>query len=92
LKPVFDDLRQYETTAHFNGQSTVALNGDAATGESYCLAHHVQIRDGRRSLMVASIRYLDSFTKQGGRWLFAERRLMVDWIETRPLEPWSSDP
>jgi hypothetical protein len=92
LKPVFDDLRQYETTTHFNGQSTVALNGDAATGESYCLAHHVQVRDGRRSLMVASIRYLDSFTKQGGRWLFAERRLMVDWIETRPLEPWSSDP
>jgi ketosteroid isomerase-like protein len=85
LKPVFDDLRQYETTTHFNGQSTVALNGDAATGESYCLAHHVQVRDGRRSLMVASIRYLDSFTKQGGRWLFAERRLMVDWIETRPL-------
>jgi hypothetical protein len=35
--------------------------------------------------MVASIRYLDAFTKQAGRWLFSERRLMVDWIETRPL-------
>jgi hypothetical protein len=22
---------------HFNGQSTVELNGDRATGESYCL-------------------------------------------------------
>ena len=85
LKPVFDDLRQYEATTHFNGQSTVALNGAAATGVSYCLAHHVQVQDGRRSLMVASIRYLDTFTKQAGRWLFSERRLMVDWIETRPL-------
>ena len=85
LKPVFDDLRQYEATTHFNGQSTVALNGDTATGESYCLAHHVQVRDGRRSLMVASIRYLDTFTRQAGRWLFSERRLMVDWTETRPL-------
>jgi SnoaL-like domain len=90
LRPVFEDLRQYEATTHFNGQSTIALNGAAATGESYCLAHHVQVQDGRRSLMVASIRYLDTFSKQpgakqAGRWLFAERRLMVDWIETRPL-------
>ena len=85
LKPVFDDLRQYEATTHFNGQSTIVLKGDAATGESYCLAHHVQVQDGRRSLMVASIRYLDTFTKQAGRWLFSERRLMVDWTETRPL-------
>ena len=85
LRPVFEDLRQYEATTHFNGQSTVALNGAAATGESYCLAHHVKAEDGRRSLMVASIRYLDTFAKQAGRWLFSERRLMVDWIETRPL-------
>ena len=35
--------------------------------------------------MVASIRYLDMFVKQEGRWYFAERKLMVDWIETRPL-------
>ena len=85
LRPVFEDLRQYEATTHFNGQSTVALNGATATGESYCLAHHVQLKDERRNLMVASIRYLDSFTKQAGRWRFSERRLMVDWVESRPL-------
>lgn len=85
LRPVFEDLRQYEATTHFNGQSTIALNGAAATGVSYCLAHHVLVQDGRRSLMVASIRYLDTFSKQAGRWLFSERRLMVDWVETRPL-------
>jgi hypothetical protein len=27
LKPVFDNLRQYEATTHFNGQSTVVLSG-----------------------------------------------------------------
>lgn len=85
LRPVFEDLRRYEATTHFNGQSTVVLKGDAATGVSYCLAHHVQVQDGRRSLMVASIRYLDTFIRQAGRWLFSERRLLVDWIETRPL-------
>ena len=85
LAPVFDDLNQYVATMHFNGQSTVALDGDRATGESYCLAHHLKVTEDRqRTLMVASIRYLDEFVKQDGQWFFAERRLMVNWIDTRP--------
>ena len=85
LAPVFDDLNRYAATMHFNGQSTVALDGDRAAGESYCLAHHLSVaEDGQRTLMVASIRYLDEFRKLGGQWFFAERRLMVNWIDTRP--------
>ncbi|MFJ6724688.1 nuclear transport factor 2 family protein [Streptomyces sp. NPDC091281] len=89
LAPVFDNLRTYRTTTHFNGQSSVSLDGDRAHGESYCLAHHIAVdAGGRRTLMVASIRYLDEFVRQpGGTWLFAERRLMVDWTETRPSSP-----
>src|SRR3954466_13864231 len=42
LAPVFDSLNTYQATTHFNGQSTVSLDGDdLATGESYCLAHHI---------------------------------------------------
>jgi hypothetical protein len=85
LRPIFEALRMFEATTHFNGQSTVQLNDAVATGETYCLAHHVQVQDGKRSLWVTSIRYLDTFVKQAGRWLFSERRLMVDWVETRPL-------
>ncbi|GHJ41486.1 nuclear transport factor 2 family protein [Streptomyces sp. TS71-3] len=85
LTPVFDNLNTYQSTTHFNGQSTIALDGDRAAGESYCLAHHISVDDsGQRTLMIASIRYLDEFIKQNGDWYFAERRLMVDWSETRP--------
>jgi SnoaL-like domain len=88
LAPVFDALNAYTATTHFNGQSTVLLDGERATGESYCIAHHVTVADdGSRTLMIASIRYLDEFVKQDGDWLFAERRLMVDWTETRPSAP-----
>jgi SnoaL-like domain len=83
LTPVLNDLNRYEATTHFNGQSTVALNGDRATGESYCLAHHLFTEGGERKLMVASLRYLDTFVKSDGTWLFAERKLYVDWTETR---------
>ena len=88
LAPVFDDLNRYVSTTHFNGQSTVVLDGDRATGESYCLAHHLAVgEDGERTTMVAALRYLDEFVKQDGVWLFAERRLEVDWTETRPSTP-----
>jgi len=88
LAPVFDDLNTYTATTHFNGQRTLSLEGDRATGESYCLAHHLSVSaDGQRTMMLAALRYLDTFVKQDGTWLFAERRLMVDWTETRPSTP-----
>jgi len=85
LTPVFDDLNRYEVTTHFNGQSTVTVDGDSATGESYTIAHHVYTEDGRRKIMIASLRYLDTFSKIEGAWYFAERNLVVDWSETRVL-------
>ena len=85
LRPVFENLRTYEATTHFNGQSTVTWSGDTATGVSYCLAHHVRADGSSRSLMVASIRYLDHFVKLQGRWYFKQRKLMVDWIDNRTL-------
>jgi SnoaL-like domain len=86
LAPVFADLNKYDATTHFVGQSTIfTLTADRATGEAYCLAHHVTVDGGKRRLMLASLRYLDTFAKVGGAWLFAERRLYVDWIEERAL-------
>ena len=85
LTPVFDDLNRYEVTTHFNGQSTVTVDGDSATGESYTIAHHVYTEDGRRKIMIASLRYLDTFSKIEGAWYIAERNLIVDWSETRVL-------
>ena len=87
LTPVFDDLNRYQATMHFNGQSTIALDGDSATGESYCIAHHLFTENGERKLMVAWLRYGDTFVKLDGAWLFAERKLYVDWTETRPSRP-----
>jgi SnoaL-like domain len=87
LTPVFEDLNRYEATQHFNGQSTIELAGDRATGESYCIAHHLFTEDGERKLMLAHLRYGDTFVKHDGAWLFAERKLYVDLIETKPSHP-----
>jgi hypothetical protein len=84
LAPVFEDLNRYQATMHFVGQSTITLlTNDQARGQAYCLAHHLTVDGDRRHLMIATLRYLDAFAKVDGVWLFAERRLYVDWIEKR---------
>jgi ketosteroid isomerase-like protein len=86
LAPVFADLNQYAATMHFLGQTTIlTLTGDRGTGVTYCMPHHLTISGGKRSLMIAALRYTDTFVKIDGAWLFAERKLYVDWLEQRAL-------
>src|SRR5579864_7712808 len=86
LAPVFADLNQYAATMHFLGQTTIlTLTGDRGTGETYCMPHHLTIEGENRRLMIAALRYYDTFVKMDGRWLFAERKLYVDWAEQREL-------
>ncbi|HXW28135.1 MAG TPA: nuclear transport factor 2 family protein [Xanthobacteraceae bacterium] len=86
LAPVFAELNKYDATTHFVGQRTIfTLTGDRATGEAYCLAHHVTVDGAKRRIMIASLRYLDTFVKRDGAWLFAERKLYVDWVDDRAL-------
>jgi hypothetical protein len=86
LAPVFADLNKYAATMHFVGQSTIlTLTADRGKGEAYCLAHHLTVDGEKRQLMIAALRYYDTFVKVDGAWLFAERLLYVDWIDERVL-------
>ena len=85
LALVFENLNMYQPTTHSNSQSTIKLSGLRATGETYCVAHQVLEQNDLRSLMIASIRYIDTFEKVQDAWYFAERKLVVEWIETHKL-------
>jgi SnoaL-like domain len=86
LAPVFAELNKYAATMHVLGQTTIlTLSNDRGTGETYCMPHHLTVDGNKRRLMIAALRYYDTFMKIDGSWLFAERLLYVDWIEERPL-------
>jgi hypothetical protein len=86
LAPVFADLNKYAATMHFLGQTTIiTLANGRGTGETYCMPHHLTVDGAMRQLMIAALRYYDTFVKIDGSWLFAERLLYVDWIEERIL-------
>ena len=63
------------------------IGEDAARGETTCIAGHVidAGADGWKLLDMA-LRYANRYAKVSGAWRFAERRLTVEWVETRPVE------
>ena len=66
-------------------ERSFTLTRDRGTGETYCMPHHLTADGEKRRLMIAALRYYDAFVKTDGLWLFAERKLYVDWPEERPL-------
>lgn len=88
LAATFTDLiGRYDITTYLNGQSTIALEGDTATGETYCLAMHMLHEEGERQLLTMSIRYLDAFVRTDDGWLIDDRQLVIDWTDRRPSAP-----
>ena len=53
------------------------------SGHRFRHSIRLSVADGQRTLMIASIRYPDTLSKRDGTWLFAERKLIVDRIDTR---------
>lgn len=87
LGSVFDLLSGFDATTHLNGQSIIEIDGERATAETYCLSHHFHQVRGVRTLMVAGVRYQDVLAKVDGLWLFTERRIVNDWLDSRPSTP-----
>jgi SnoaL-like domain len=77
-------LRTFSTTFHLMANHLCATDGDAATGEVYCMAHHlIESADGTTDL-VMYIRYRDAYARTGEGWRFARRDVMRQWTEERP--------
>jgi uncharacterized protein (TIGR02246 family) len=73
------------TTMHFIGNHFAAIEGDTATDVTYCVANH--LREDRSNL-VMMVRYLDRYRcGSDGEWLIADRRVEVEWTESRQADP-----
>jgi len=66
-------------------EHNLITHGKPCNRQAYCLAHQLTVDGDHRRLMIATLRYLDTFAKVDGAWLLAERRLYVDWNEERTL-------
>ena len=76
----------FEWTMHKVFNHEFKVDGECATGYTYCVASHVRNEGGRRSKIDWHIRYEDELVREEGRWRFRKRHLNVGLIETLPLD------
>ena len=82
-------LSQYRATLHLMANHTTEVEGESATGDTYCLAHHLRPAGDGVEDLVMMIRYGDRYAKAADGWRFAHRDVRILWTELRPA---SADP
>lgn len=74
---------EYTATFHFLGQSRYEVQGQRASGEVYCVAHHYRRSGDERTDFVMFIRYEDEYRVEDGGWRIDRRDVRTVWTETR---------
>ena len=78
-------LDLFDTVYHLNGQQTVEIDGNSATGTAYCLVVLIDEQDDRTVKTTHGVTYRDHYLKQGGEWLIARRKSYFEWSSTEEL-------
>jgi len=83
---VVELIARYPMTFHLLGQGRYEVDGDRASGEVYCVAHHYAPSDEGARNHVMYIRYEDAYRRDhGGPWKIERRDVRTDWTETRQI-------
>lgn len=80
-------ITRWPRTMHLMAQGLYEVDGEEASGEAYCTAHHFSSQvagEGRDHVMY--IRYQDHYRVGAeGQWQIAHRTVVVDATEDRPV-------
>lgn len=79
-------LSLYQTVYHINGQQTVIINGEKASGISYCLVTLINIENGNKMKTNFGIYYNDEFVKIENQWFISKRVSNFAWQEKSKIE------
>ena len=83
--PIMKD--SFVSSWHATHQQTIDLDGDRATGETYCAGRHLQKGGYAENQVVTMIiRYHDVFVRTQDGWRIAMRKEIVDWTETATIQ------
>lgn len=72
-------LQEFEIVYHFTGQHIVKIDGDIATGESYCYITLLGYSDGKKIKTTIGATYQDDYIRADGQWLVSKRISNFRW-------------
>ncbi|MCT2409867.1 nuclear transport factor 2 family protein [Chryseobacterium antibioticum] len=76
---------QVKTYFTMNGQHTVEIDGDTATGTSFSQIKMIREGEGKDIMTDYSVKYDDKYVFQNGKWLIKDRIGYFIIVETRPF-------
>ena len=79
-------VKRHAMTAHTIGNHTATIEGDTATGETRCIAHHIGGEPGALTDLIWNLRYRDTYTRTAEGWRIAHRVLLLD---AESEQPWN---
>lgn len=79
-------LELFETVYHINGQHTVEINGDTATGINYCQVVLISNDNGKRIKNTSGVRYNDTYKKINGKWYISDRKSDFMWRTSEEIK------
>lgn len=81
LERIPTGLARYDQTFHVVANHRVEVRGDEATGDVYCVAHHLTGKDD----FVMHIRYEDRYARTADGWRITTRDLHLLWTANLPV-------
>lgn len=78
-------LKPLDTVYHHNGQLHTTINGNEATGYTYCVATLVGKENDKTVQITFWANYEDQYRKENNKWLIAKRIATVAWQEKKEL-------
>jgi len=78
-------IEQYSATLHSMHGQVVEIDGDEASGDTWCIANHIHEKDGRPHKLDWGIRYKDRYRRDAAGWRIARRELVLVWSQELPL-------
>lgn len=79
-------LGQFSTVHHMNGQQTVQIKGDTATGIAYCQVVLIGMQDGKQVRTTMGVTYHDDYVRRGQTWLIAHRASNFVWNKREVID------
>lgn len=80
-------LKLFDTVYHINGQQVVTVNGDKATGVSYCQVILIGKDDkGQRTMTTQGVTYDDEYQRVDGKWMIGKRTSHFVWSDRKVIE------
>ncbi|MDC6390621.1 nuclear transport factor 2 family protein [Maribacter sp. PR1] len=74
-------LKKIDTVYHLNGQQIVTIDGDGASGTSYCMITLIGTENGKKIRTNIGAVYQDTYVRENNCWLISKRIGNFDWQE-----------